>query len=159
MTMGNPDYAVLVERQGEYFLSGSTRPAAWRKARLKALFIESHDELCEALWKDLRRNVTDADLMDVAYNVKEADYALAHLDAWMEPQRVHTPLVFEPGHVRVRRDPPGSGADHRCVERARRAAAAEHAAASSDGSFYLTGLSMAGPRAGRGLPARGVCAG
>jgi acyl-CoA reductase-like NAD-dependent aldehyde dehydrogenase len=71
------------------------------------LFTENHDELCEALWKDLRRNVTDADLMDVAYNVKEADYALEHLDAWMEPQRVHTPLVFEPGHVRVRRDPFG----------------------------------------------------
>lgn len=45
----------------------------------------------------MRRNVTDADLMDVAYNVKEADYALAHLDAWMEPQRVHTPLVLELG--------------------------------------------------------------
>jgi len=48
-----------------------------------------------------------ADLMDVAYNVKEADYALKHLDNWMKPERVHTPLVFEPGHVRVRRDPLG----------------------------------------------------
>jgi acyl-CoA reductase-like NAD-dependent aldehyde dehydrogenase len=108
--MSNPDYASLVARQREYFLSGATRPAAWRKARLKAvkaLFTENHDELCEALWKDLRRNVTDADLMDVAYNVKEADYALEHLDAWMEPQRVHTPLVFEPGHIRIRRDPLG----------------------------------------------------
>ena len=82
--MGNPDYSALVARQRDYFLSGVTRPAAWRKAQLeavKALFTENHDELCEALWKDLRRNVTDADLMDVAYNVKEADYALAHLDA------------------------------------------------------------------------------
>jgi hypothetical protein len=33
---------------------------------LKALFNENHDELCDALWKDLRRNVTDADQMDVA---------------------------------------------------------------------------------------------
>jgi acyl-CoA reductase-like NAD-dependent aldehyde dehydrogenase len=108
--MATPDYSSLVARQREYFLTGSTRPAAWRRAQLqsvKALFTENHDELCEALWKDLRRNVTDADLMDVAYNVKEADYALEHLDAWMEPQRVHTPLVFEPGHVRVRRDPFG----------------------------------------------------
>ncbi len=108
--MANPDYSALVASQREYFLSGSTRPARWRKAQLeavKALFTENHDELCAALWKDLRRNVTDADLMDVEYNVKEADYALKHLDAWMEPQRVHTPLVFEPGHVRVRRDPLG----------------------------------------------------
>ncbi len=108
--MADPDYSALVASQREYFLSGSTRPASWRKAQLeavKALFTENHDELCAALWKDLRRNVTDADLMDVEYNVKEADYALKHLDAWMEPQRVHTPLVFEPGHVRVRRDPLG----------------------------------------------------
>jgi len=33
-------------------------------------------------WKDLRCNVVDADLMDVAYNVKEGDYALKHLDAY-----------------------------------------------------------------------------
>jgi len=108
--MADPDYSALVASQREYFLSGSTRPARWRKAQLeavKALFTENHDELCAALWKDLRRNVTDADLMDVEYNVKEADYALKHLDAWMEPQRVHTPLVFEPGHIRVRRDPLG----------------------------------------------------
>ena len=71
------------------------------------MFTENHDELCDALWKDLRRNVIDADLMDVTYNVKEADYALKHLDDWMEPERVHTPLVFEPGHVRIRRDPLG----------------------------------------------------
>jgi aldehyde dehydrogenase (NAD+) len=61
MTMSNPDYASLVDRQREYFLSGSTRPAAWRKARLealKALFTENHAELCDALWKDLRRVAT-----------------------------------------------------------------------------------------------------
>ena len=108
--MAKLDYSTLVARQRDYFLAGNTRPASWRKAQieaLKAMFTEHHDELCEALWKDLRRNVTDADLMDVAYNVKEADYALKHLDTWMKPEHVHTPLVFEPGHVRIRRDPLG----------------------------------------------------
>ena len=108
--MPTPDYSELVARQREFFFSGATRDVAWRKTQLqalKALFAEHHDELCEALWKDLRRNVVDADLMDVAYNVKEADYALKHLDGWMEPERVHTPLVFEPGKVRIRRDPLG----------------------------------------------------
>jgi aldehyde dehydrogenase (NAD+) len=108
--MTSPDFSALVARQREFFLSGATRPVAWRKAQLealKALFTENHDELCDALWKDLRRNVVDADLMDVAYNVKEAEYALKHVDAWMKPERVPTPLVLEPGHVRVRRDPLG----------------------------------------------------
>jgi aldehyde dehydrogenase (NAD+) len=108
--MPSSDYPTLVAQQREYFLAGHTRPAAARRSQLeavKALFTENHDELCDALWKDLRRNVNDADMMDVAYCAKEADYALQHLVAWMEPQRAPMPLVFEPGHIRVRRDPLG----------------------------------------------------
>jgi acyl-CoA reductase-like NAD-dependent aldehyde dehydrogenase len=98
------DYSGLVARQREYFLSGQTRSPSWHKERLealKAMFTENHDEFCDALWKDLRRNVVDADLMDVADNVKEADYALTHLDEWMTTEHIHTPLVFEPAHARV----------------------------------------------------------
>jgi hypothetical protein len=50
--MSNPDFATLVARQREFFLSGQTRPAAWRREQLesvKALFTENYDELCEAL--------------------------------------------------------------------------------------------------------------
>jgi aldehyde dehydrogenase (NAD+) len=108
--MTNKDYSALVATQREFFLSGQTRSASWRRSQLgalKAMFQENHDELCDALWKDLRRNVVDADLMDVAYNVREADYALRHLAEWMKPERMPTPLVLEPAHVRVRRDPFG----------------------------------------------------
>jgi aldehyde dehydrogenase (NAD+) len=110
MNMSSPDYSTLVNSQREYFVSGCTRSSSWRKAQLetlKAMFTENREELCGALWKDLRRNVVDADLMDVAYIVKEANYALEHLDKWLAPEKVHMPLVFEPGHVRVRRDPLG----------------------------------------------------
>src|SRR5215813_7405453 len=110
MAMPNPDYSALVAGQREYFMSGSTRPASWRRKQLeavKALFTENRDELRDALWKDLRRNIVDADMIDITFVVKEADYALAHLDAWMTPERVHTPLVAEPGHIRIRRDPFG----------------------------------------------------
>ena len=86
--MSDPDYSALVAKQREFFLTGQTRSASWRKTQLnalKAMFTENHDDLCDALWKDLRRNAFDADLMDVTYNVKEADYALAHLDTWTTP--------------------------------------------------------------------------
>jgi aldehyde dehydrogenase (NAD+) len=108
--MSGPDYSTLVTSQHEYFVSGCTRPLLWRKGQLetlKAMFTENRKELCGALWKDLRRNVVDADLMDVAYIVNEANYAIEHLDKWMAPDKVHMPLVFEPGHVLVRRDPLG----------------------------------------------------
>jgi acyl-CoA reductase-like NAD-dependent aldehyde dehydrogenase len=104
------DYSALVAGQRAYFKAGNTRPAAWRKEQLhaiKTMIDESRDDMYEALWQDLRRNRVDADLMDVDYNIREAEYALKHLDGWMKPVREPTPLLMEPGHVRVRRDPFG----------------------------------------------------
>ena len=104
------DYSSLVAGQRAYFKAGHTRPVEWRIEQLtaiKRMIDESREAMYEALWHDLRRNRTDADLMDVDYNIREADYALKHLHSWMRPERVHTPLLMEPGHVRVRRDPFG----------------------------------------------------
>lgn len=108
--MSLSDYAALVASQRAFFLEGHTRPVAWRKSQLesvRAMFTDHHDALCDALWKDLRRNVNDADLMDVEYCAKEAAYALEHIDAWMKPLHEPMPLVFEPGYIRVNRDPLG----------------------------------------------------
>ena len=81
---------------------------AWRIEQLKAIkaMIEaSRGAMREALWHDLRRNETDADLMDIDINIHEAEFTLAHLPDWIKPRREATPIVMEPGHVRVRRDP------------------------------------------------------
>ena len=108
--MAGPDYASLVAGQRAYFLSGKTRPVAWRVEQLKAIrtmIDESRDAMREALWHDLRRNETDADLMDIDINIHEVDHALDHLDNWLKIEHVHTPVVMEPAHVRVRREPLG----------------------------------------------------
>lgn len=50
--MTTPDYAKLVTGQRAYFLSGATRPAAWRVAQLnavKAMINENRDALFDAL--------------------------------------------------------------------------------------------------------------
>jgi acyl-CoA reductase-like NAD-dependent aldehyde dehydrogenase len=104
------DYSSLVSGQRAYFKSGKTRPVEWRIEQLKAItrmIDESRDDMYEALWHDLRRNKTDADLMDVDFNIREADYALEHIGEWMKQDKIHTPLLMEPGHVRLRRDPLG----------------------------------------------------
>jgi len=104
------DYASLVSGQREYFKTGNTRPVAWRIEQLnaiKTMIDESRDDMYEALWHDLRRNKVDADLMDVDFNIREADHALKNLHSWMKPVKEPTPLLMEPGHVRVRRDPFG----------------------------------------------------
>ena len=58
---------------------------------------ENREAFYEGLWHDLRRNRYDADLMDIEYSVKEAQYALHHHHEWTKPERVHTPLAMEPG--------------------------------------------------------------
>jgi aldehyde dehydrogenase (NAD+) len=118
--MSEPDYTSLVAGQRAYFLAGKTRPLEWRVEQLKALkamFEENREELFEALRHDLRRNEWDSDLMDVAFCVREADYALEHLDDWVKPQRIHTPALFEPAHVRLRRDPLGTSLWSCCSRR------------------------------------------
>jgi len=109
-TKTSTDYTSLVSAQREYFKAGKTRPLAWRIEQLtaiKTMIDESREDMYEALWHDLRRNKTDADLMDVDYNIREAEYALKHLHDWVKPVKEPTPLLMEPGHVRVRRDPFG----------------------------------------------------
>ena len=108
--MAAVDYTGLVAGQREYFRSGATRPAEWRRQQLealKALLEENRARFFAALHQDLRRNDTDSDLMDVGFCIKEAEYALKHLHHWMKAERELTPLLLEPGHVRVRRDPLG----------------------------------------------------
>ena len=106
--MAAPDYTDLVAGHRAYFNSGATRPVAWRREQLeaiKALLNDNRAAFYEALRHDLRRNDVDSELMDVGNNIKDADHALAHLQQWMKPERVHTPIILEPGHIRVRRDP------------------------------------------------------
>ena len=49
---------------------------------------ERADDLCAALWTDLRRNRVDADATDVKYVADEAIYARRHLRSWMSPLHV-----------------------------------------------------------------------
>ena len=55
------DYTNLVAAQRAYFLSGATRPAAWRRAQLealKALLKDNRGRFYSALYEDLRRQKT-----------------------------------------------------------------------------------------------------
>src|SRR5262249_57358442 len=81
MAMPTPDYSALVAAQREFFLTGATRPASWRKAQLqavKAMFTENRNELYDALWRALRRNAFDAELIDVGLSATNAEYIIEH---------------------------------------------------------------------------------
>src|SRR5437868_11568027 len=110
--MSPPDFSTLVARHRTHFRTGATRSAEWREGQLtalRAMMTDRAEDFYAALWTDLRRNRTDADLTDVKYLAGEADHALAYLRQWMKPLPVDTPLVLGPASVQVWFDPLGVG--------------------------------------------------
>src|SRR5436309_7058341 len=110
--MNSPDFSALVAGHRAYFRTGATRSAQWREAQLtalKAMMTDRAGDFHAALWTDLRRNRTDADLTDVKFLASEAEHALAHLREWMKPVPVSTPPALEPARVQVQFDPLGVG--------------------------------------------------
>src|SRR3954463_8991 len=110
--MGTTDFSAIAARHRNYFRSGATRPVEWRERQLSALrgMMTNHAEaFYAALWTDLRRNRTDADLTDVKFLANEADHVLAHFRQWMRPAPFGTPPVLEPARGQVQFDPLGVG--------------------------------------------------
>src|SRR5947209_17609147 len=102
--MSTLNFSTLVARHRNYFRTGATRSADWREGQLTALRAMMTDRAADfhaALWTDLRRNRTDADLTDVKYLATEADHALSHLRQWMKPLSVSTPPVLAPARAQV----------------------------------------------------------
>src|SRR5438046_2019559 len=67
---------------------GAAPSAQWREGQLtalRAMMTDRAKDFYAALWTDLRRNRTDADLTDVQYLATEAEHALSHLRQWMKP--------------------------------------------------------------------------
>src|SRR6476661_403874 len=110
--MNTSNYSELVAGHRDYFLSGATRSAEWRESQLtalRAMMTDRAEDFYAALWTDLRRNRTDADLTDVKYLAAEADHALSHLRQWMKPVSVSAPSELGPARVQVQFDPLGVG--------------------------------------------------
>ena len=71
------EYHALVSRHRKYFRTGATRSVEWREGQLtglRAMMTDRAEDFYAALWTDLRRNRTDADLTDVKYLATEADH-------------------------------------------------------------------------------------
>src|SRR5947207_15499520 len=110
--MRTPDFAAIAARHRNYFRSGATRPVEWREGQLtalRAMMTDHAEDFYAALWTDLRRNRTDADLTDVKYLASEAEHVRAHLREWMKPVTASTPALLAPSELRVRFDPLGVG--------------------------------------------------
>ena len=92
------------------FAAGTTRPQAWRRAtleRLRDLVQEREEQLLDALAADFGKPRFEAWTTELGYIASDINHTLAHLSAWMQPDRVGTPLAFKPGTSHVVAEPVG----------------------------------------------------
>ncbi|KRF08659.1 aldehyde dehydrogenase [Arthrobacter sp. Soil782] len=103
--------ADLLADHKQYFHTGVTRPAEWRRRQLQSLLqllTEREDALTDALEKDLGKSRTEAFISEVAVVRAETDYALKHLDRWMTPAKVSVPLGLQPAKAWTQPRPLGT---------------------------------------------------
>lgn len=92
------------------FDAGRTRPLEWRKTQLRRLIEMIRREeraLLAALEADLGKCAFEAWSAELSLVAGEADHALDNIDDWVKAEKVHTPLVFQPGKSRIYRQPLG----------------------------------------------------
>ena len=93
-----------------YFDSGATMPYEFRVKQLKAFkkALENfEDDLCDALYQDLRKNKAEAFLTEIGLLMAEVKLAIRKLSSWMRPKRVGTNLICFPSNNRLYPFPKG----------------------------------------------------
>jgi aldehyde dehydrogenase (NAD+) len=112
----------------EYFESGQTRAAEWRRAQLMAMqrmLVENKQRLCEALHKDLGKSDYEAYFFEIHICLTEIKGALRELNRcvaivcigiftyprvarrWMQPEPVSLPVIVVPGRAYIKPEPYG----------------------------------------------------
>ncbi len=92
------------------YAAGTTRPLAWRKAtlaRMRELLGTHEDRLLQALAADFGKPAHEAWVTEIGFVLADIDFVLTHLPAWMQPEKVATPVASKPGVSYIVPEPVG----------------------------------------------------
>ncbi|KAF9896783.1 hypothetical protein BX616_006772 [Lobosporangium transversale] len=104
------DIPKITEELREVFLSGLTRPLAYRKEQIKGLYnliVENEEALREACVLDLHKPLTEVVLGETGPVKQECVDTLKNLDYWAAPEKVKVSLINKMDTVHVRKEPLG----------------------------------------------------
>ena len=104
------DIAGVVATARQAYRQGATRPRAWRVQtlqHLRALMVQHEGRLLAALAADFGKPRFEAWATEIGFVLSDIDHTLAHLDSWMAPERVPTPVAFQPGSSHIVPEPVG----------------------------------------------------
>jgi aldehyde dehydrogenase (NAD+) len=108
--MTTADIPSLVAQLKSTFRSRRTRSYEWRVhqlEQLKAMTEENELRIFDALAGDLGRAAQESFLTEIHATIQEIDHAIGHLENWMRPASVPTPLSNQPGYSEIVREPLG----------------------------------------------------
>ena len=85
----------------------TTKERIAKLRRLHKALLAHRGEIREAMYRDFRKNPSEADLTEIYTVTSEIKHPLAHLKKWMKPHRVPTPLAFTGSRSYIHHDPKG----------------------------------------------------
>ena len=100
----------MIEEQRLFFDSGVTKEIAFRKAQLQFLkeTIKKYEsDVLHALHLDLHKSEFEAYSNEVGIVYDSINYFIKHIDSWMEPEKIKTPIHFQPAKSYIVREPYG----------------------------------------------------
>ena len=109
--MSEPSIPSVVAGVRKTFDQGRTKPLAWRRAQLRGLrdlLVQAGPQLEQAVWSDLRKSASEAQLTEINITISEVDVALKHLASWTRPARTALPPSVLPARGWVVSEPLGT---------------------------------------------------
>ena len=110
ITGSSIDVQSSITKQRDFFATGKTKNYDFRLAQLKKLLdlIQGNDQLIlDAVHADLRKPAIEAYGSEVLVTLSEIKYAIKHLQKWMKPQKVGTPINLFPSSSYIYTEPLG----------------------------------------------------
>ena len=103
--------STTLNKQKQYFHSGTTLPLSFRKQMLRR-FLEAFEQwesrLTDALWTDLHKSYEEAYLTEISIVKAEIKTHLRKLSSWSKKRRVSTPIKLFPSQSHIVKEPLGN---------------------------------------------------
>ncbi len=109
--MQNENFASLLNKQKDFFLSGVTKNIDFRietLRKLKSIIKDYEQEILEAIYLDLHKTTMDGYATEIAGVYDEINYAISNIRKWAKDEKVKTPFFLFPSKSYLYREPYGS---------------------------------------------------
>ncbi|MEZ4814764.1 MAG: aldehyde dehydrogenase [Bdellovibrionota bacterium] len=100
----------IVLKQRKFFKTQQSYDLAFRKEQLQNLMTlvrKNQERFFAALREDLNKPEMESVASETGAVVEEIKFTLKHLDEWVKPQKVSTPIVAQPGRAMIVPEPKG----------------------------------------------------